>query len=206
MTRWLVFGLGFLAQALFSSRIILQWIVSEKHKKVLTPRLFWEISLAASCLLFIYGYLRDDFAIMLGQILTYCIYIRNIQIMHEWERLPRGLRIFIFIFPVAFLVYGFNNGMPDRVHLFQNKDIPLPLMIFGIAAQVLFTLRFVYQWWYSESVQESKLPMGFWTLSLAGSLLIFIYAIFRRDPVLFIANLAGMIIYSRNIVLLKKYG
>jgi len=206
MTRWLVFGLGFLAQALFSSRMILQWIVSEKHKKVLTPRLFWEISLFASCLLFIYGYLRDDFAIMLGQILTYCIYVRNIQIMREWERLPRWLRIFIFIFPVAFLIYGFNNGMPDRVHLFQNRDIPLLLMIFGIAAQVLFTLRFVYQWWYSESVQESKLPMGFWILSLAGSLLIFIYAIFRKDPVLFVAHLPGIAIFFRNIFLFREYG
>ncbi len=184
----------------------MQWIVSEKHKKVLTPRLFWEISLLASCLLFTYGYLRHDFAIMLGQILTYCIYVRNIQIMREWERLPRWLRMFIYLFPVMVLIYGFNNGVPDRIHLFKNEKIPLFLMIFGIAAQVLFTLRFVYQWWYSESMQESKLPMGFWLLSLAGSLLIFIYAIFRRDPVLFVAHLSGMIIYCRNIILLKKYG
>ena len=206
MTHWLVFGLGFLAQGLFSSRIFLQWIISEKHKKVLTPNLFWEISLVASCLLFIYGYLRDDFAIMLGQVITYYIYVRNIQLEHEWAKWPGWLRIFIYGFPAIILIYGYNNNVLDRVNLFRNEDIPLFLMVLGIVSQVLFTLRFVYQWLYSESKQESLLPMGFWLLSLIGSLLIFIYAIFRRDPVLFIGHLSGIIIYSRNMIIMKKYG
>jgi lipid-A-disaccharide synthase-like uncharacterized protein len=206
MTHWFVFGLGFLAQGLFSSRIFLQWIISEKHKKVLTPNLFWEISLFASCLLFIYGYLRDDFAIMLGQVITYYIYVRNIQLEHEWEKKPRWLRVFIYFFPVIILIYGYNNNVLDRVNLFSNEDIPLFLMVLGIVSQVLFTLRFVYQWLYSESKQESLLPMGFWLLSLIGSLLIFIYAIFRRDPVLFVGHLSGIIIYSRNMIIMKKYG
>ena len=206
MTHWFVFGLGFLAQGLFSSRIFLQWIISEKHKKVLTPKLFWEISLFASCLLFVYGYLRDDFAIMLGQVITYFIYIRNIQLEKEWEKLPKGLRMFIYAFPAIIFVYGFNNNITDRINLFSNGDIPVPLMILGIVSQVLFTLRFVYQWLYSEAKQESLLPLGFWLLSLIGSLLIFIYAIFRHDPVLFVGHLSGIIIYSRNIFLLKQYG
>lgn len=206
MTHWLVFGLGFLAQGLFSSRIFLQWIISEKHKKVLTPNLFWEISLVASCLLFIYGYLRDDFAIMLGQVITYYIYVRNIQLENEWEKRPRWLRILIYFFPAIILIYGYNNNVLDRVNLFSNEDIPLFLMLLGVVSQILFTLRFVYQWLYSESKQESLLPMGFWLLSLIGSLLIFIYAIFRRDPVLFIGHLSGIIIYSRNMIIMKKYG
>ena len=206
MSHWFVYGLGFLAQGLFSSRIFLQWIISEKHKKVLTPNLFWEISLLASCLLFVYGYLRDDFAIMLGQIITYYIYVRNIQLEKEWTKYPKILRIFIYVFPVLILVYGFNNNTLDRVNLFQNENIPLFLMILGIVSQILFTLRFVYQWLYSESKKESLLPLGFWLLSLVGSLLIFIYAIFRRDPVLFVGHLSGLIIYSRNIYLVKRYG
>jgi lipid-A-disaccharide synthase-like uncharacterized protein len=206
MSHWFVYGLGFLAQGLFSSRIFLQWIISEKHKKVLTPNLFWEISLLASCLLFVYGYLRDDFAIMLGQVITYYIYVRNIQLENEWTKYPKILRIFIYVFPVLILVYGFNNNTLDRVNLFQNENIPLFLMILGIVSQILFTLRFVYQWLYSESKKESLLPLGFWLLSLVGSLLIFIYAIFRRDPVLFVGHLSGLIIYSRNIYLVKRYG
>ena len=83
MSDWLVYAIGFVAQLLFSARSITQWIVSEKSKKVLTPVLFWQLSLLASFLLFIYGYYRNDFAIMLGQVLTYFIYIRNMQLQNS---------------------------------------------------------------------------------------------------------------------------
>lgn len=205
MSKWIVFGIGFLAQLLFSSRILLQWIISEKHKKVLAPNLFWEISLFASVLLFIYGYLRDDFAIMLGQVITYYVYIRNIQLENEWKKIPVFLRIILYFFPLVILIYGYNNNIIDRANLFNKEHIPVILMTLGIVAQVLFTLRFVYQWLYSEKRKESILPMGFWVLSFAGSFLIFIYAIFRKDPVLFLGHLSGMIAYSRNIYILKKY-
>jgi lipid-A-disaccharide synthase-like uncharacterized protein len=206
MNHWLILIIGFTAQALFSSRIFLQWIISEKNKKVLTPNLFWEISLVASCLLFVYGYLRKDFAIMLGQVITYYIYVRNIQLDNEWKRMPRWLRIFIYFFPSIIFLYGYNNKVMDMEHLFNNEHIPLLLMILGIVSQVLFTLRFVYQWLYSEKMKTSVLPLGFWLLSLAGSFLIFVYAIFRHDPVLLIGHFSGIIIYSRNIYLLSKYG
>ena len=206
MNSWIVYTIGFVAQLLFSSRILLQWIISEKNKKVLTPNLFWKISLIASVLLFIYGYLRDDFPIMLGQVITYYIYIRNIQLEHEWDSIPGWLRIFLYFFPVAILIYGYNNNIMDKANLFNKEHISILLMILGVVAQVLFTLRFVYQWIYSERKKESMLPMGFWLMSFAGSSLIFIYAIFRRDPVLFLAHLSGLIAYSRNIYILKRYG
>ncbi len=206
MSYWVTLGIGFFAQGLFSSRIFLQWIISERHKKVLTPKLFWKISLFASFLLFIYGYLRNDFAIMLGQIITYYIYIRNMQLEHEWEKMPKLLQIFIYSFPALILIYGFNNNVIDRANLFDNEHISFTLMFLGVVSQVLFTLRFVYQWLYSEKVKESVLPLGFWLLSLLGSLLIFIYAIFRLDPVLLAGHFSGIIIYSRNIYIMKKYG
>ncbi|MCB0469487.1 MAG: lipid-A-disaccharide synthase N-terminal domain-containing protein, partial [Flavobacteriaceae bacterium] len=86
MNNWIVFTVGFIAQTLFSSRLIIQWITSEKQRKVITPSLFWVLSLIASFLLFIYGYLREDFAIMLGQALTYFIYIRNLQLQNQWQK------------------------------------------------------------------------------------------------------------------------
>jgi lipid-A-disaccharide synthase-like uncharacterized protein len=206
MSNWIIYGIGFLAQLLFSSRIFLQWIASERQKKVLAPHLFWEISLFASVLLFIYGYLRDDFAIMLGQVITYYVYIRNIQLEHQWEKIPKWLRIFIYFFPTIILIYGYNNNILDKVNLFNKEHIAPVLMALGIISQVLFTLRFVYQWAYSEKRKESMLPMGFWILSFTGSFLIFVYAIFRKDPVLFIGHLSGLVAYSRNIFILKKYG
>jgi lipid-A-disaccharide synthase-like uncharacterized protein len=206
MSNWIIYMIGFVAQLLFSSRILLQWIISERHKKVLTPNLFWEISLFASVLLFIYGYLRHDFAIMLGQVITYYVYIRNIQLEHEWKKWPFLLRLLLYFFPVVILIYGYNNNIMDREHLFNKDHIPAILMALGIVSQVLFTLRFVYQWLYSEKRRESVLPLGFWLISFAGSFLIFIYAIFRKDPVLFIGHLSGLVAYSRNIFILRKYG
>ena len=205
MKNFIIFGIGFLAQLLFSSRILLQWVVSEKHKKVLTPHLFWQFSLFASILLFIYGYLRHDFAIMLGQVLTYYIYIRNIQLDRQWGKFPAWLQGFFYCFPLIIPVYFFNNNVMDMERLFNPDHIPVVLMMLGIVSQVLFTLRFVYQWQYSEKRKESSLPMGFWVLSLSGSSLIFLYAVFRRDPVLLAGHMLGMIAYVRNIMILRKY-
>ncbi|HYK45117.1 MAG TPA: lipid-A-disaccharide synthase N-terminal domain-containing protein [Parafilimonas sp.] len=204
MTSWIVIGIGAIAQILFSSRLVLQWILSEKHRKVLTPVLFWEFSLLASFLLFVYGYLRDDFAIMLGQTVTYYIYIRNMQLQHQWEKLPKALRVFIYVFPLLILVYGYNNGIYDRKNIFENEDIAPWLFVLGIISQLLFTFRFIYQWIYSEKRKESHLPLGFWVISLSGSFLILVYAAFRRDPVLLAGQLTGFIVYFRNIVIIQK--
>jgi lipid-A-disaccharide synthase-like uncharacterized protein len=196
-----IYLVGFAAQILFSARLLVQWIKSEKVKQVLTPQLFWELSIAASLLMFFYGWLRDDFAIMLGQTITYFIYIRNIQLQNRWKRLPFLLRLFLLFFPVIAIYHGFNNGQIDTLRLFDNKEIPLWLLLWGSAAQIIFTFRFVYQWLYSEKIKTSHLPLGFWILSLIGSSMILIYAVIRLDPVLFIGQLFGFFIYIRNIIL-----
>jgi len=204
MNNWIVFSIGFIAQTLFSSRLIIQWITSEKQRKVITPSLFWSLSLIASFLLFIYGYLRDDFAIMLGQGLTYFIYIRNLQLQNQWQKMHTILQWLILLLPTFVVIYYFNNNTIDVMRLFKNDKIPLWLLLLGIISQVVFTLRFIYQWLYSEKAKESILPFGFWLLSLIGSSLILIYAVFRKDPVLFVGHLLGAIIYVRNLVLLNK--
>lgn len=204
MGEWLIYAIGFLAQLLFSGRMLLQWIVSEKNKKVLTPRLFWQLSLFASFLLFVYGWLRDDFAIMLGQTLTYFIYIRNIQLQGEWSKLPKAFKLFLWIFPFMVVFYGYNNNAYDINDFFKNDAIPLWLILLGSIAQIIFTFRFVYQWIYSEKKKTSSLPFGFWLLSLVGASLILTYAIIRKDPVLFAGHALGLFIYTRNLFILKK--
>lgn len=204
MSNWIIYSVGFFAQLLFSGRLILQWVLSEKSKKVLTPSLFWKLSLIASFLLFVYGYLREDFAIMLGQALTYFIYIRNLQLQGEWQKAPKWLQWFLMLFPVFLVIYSYNNNSYDMAKLFKNEAIPIGLLIWGSIAQIIFTLRFVYQWVYSEKNKESSLPFGFWLLSLIGSIMILIYAVLRKDPVLLIGHLMGSVIYFRNIIILKK--
>ena len=204
MSDWIIYSVGFLAQILFSSRLIIQWITSEKTKRVVTPTLFWTLSLIASFLLFIYGYLRNDFAIMLGQALTYFIYIRNLQLQKQWEKIPVVLRYVLLFMPLFITVFYFNNNRIDVNVFFKNEDIPYWLLTLGIVSQTIFTLRFVYQWLYSEKQKSSSLPFGFWALSLLGSLLILTYAIFRKDPVLFVGHILGTVIYVRNLIILKN--
>ncbi|WP_299123616.1 lipid-A-disaccharide synthase N-terminal domain-containing protein [uncultured Winogradskyella sp.] len=204
MKDWIIYSIGFLAQILFSSRLIIQWITSEKQRKVITPTTFWTLSLIASFLLFIYGYLRLDFAIMLGQSLTYFIYIRNLQLQGQWQRYPKIVRYLLFIVPVLIVIFYYNNNKIDIELLFKNEAIPTWLLILGVVAQVIFTLRFVYQWIHAERNKESSLPMGFWVLSLIGAGLILSYAIIREDPVLFVGHLFGLVIYARNAYLIRQ--
>jgi lipid-A-disaccharide synthase-like uncharacterized protein len=204
MSDWVIYAIGFTAQLLFSGRLLLQWILSEKNNKVVTPSVFWKLSLLASFLLFVYGYLRDDFAIMLGQSLTYYIYIRNLQLQDQWQKSPKPLQWLLLIFPVIIVIYGYNNGQYDIVMLFENKAIPTWLLTLGVIAQLTFTLRFVYQWITSEKNKNSQLPIGFWRMSVIGAALILSYAIIREDPVLFIGHCAGLVIYIRNIFIWKK--
>ena len=204
MNEWLsynsfVYVIGFTAQLLFSARLLLQWIQSEKVKKVLTPRLFWQLSLIASFLLFVYGWIRDDFAIMLGQSMTYFIYIRNMQLQGSWKKLPKFLRVFLMLFPFMIAIYSFNNNQIDIERIFRNENIPFTLLLWGSIGQIVFTFRFIYQWIYSEKRKESSLPLGFWLLSLTGSIMILSYAVMRKDPVLFFGQSFGFIVYLRNI-------
>lgn len=48
MENTLVFVVGFLAQALFSARILFQWILSERAKQVVSPAIFWVLSIMGS--------------------------------------------------------------------------------------------------------------------------------------------------------------
>lgn len=201
MNQYLIFSIGFLAQILFSARQLTQWISSERAGKILSPLLFWQLSILASVLLMIYGILRHDLAIILGQLLTYGVYIRNLHYHGFWCRIPVILRLLVIIFPgvaTGWLLLGETYNFHK---LLTNEDISSSLMIWGIIGQFVFTFRFIYQWFYSEKRKQSLLPIGFWVISLTGSFMVLSYAVVRKDPVLFVGQMFGFIVYSRNIML-----
>ena len=202
----MIYVIGFLAQVFFSARILLQWILSERAKKVISPAIFWQLSIVGSYLLFVYGWLRDDFAIILGQIISYYIYIWNLDKKHQWKKLPFIIRTLLLLTPVAAILYMLKDASAFVDQFFRNEKIPLWLLIYGSMGQIIFTLRFVYQWIYSKRKDESLLPIGFWVISLLGALIIVSYAIYRRDPVLILGQSTGLIAYSRNIYLSRRTG
>jgi len=201
-----IFAVGFTAQLFFAARMIVQWVKSEKAGKSLSPVIFWQLSILGSLIFLLYGILRHDFAIVLGQTLVYFIYIRNLHLQEKWRPIPYLFRMFILIAPVITLGYLLSNANGSLISLVKNEDIPLSWQIWGSAGQVIFTLRFYIQWIDSESKNESVLTQRFWLISLIGSLMIIIYAILRLDPVLLLGQSSGLIVYLRNLMLgkLKK--
>ena len=83
-TFWL--GLGFLAQALFSARFLVQWIASERARKSIIPDLFWYLSIAGSALLLAYAIYRRDPVFILGQSTGLFIYGRNLYLIRREKR------------------------------------------------------------------------------------------------------------------------
>lgn len=201
LNQYLIFGLGFLAQALFGSRMIIQWISSERAGKVVSPTIFWQTSLLASFLFMIYGLLRYDVVIVGGQVVSYYIYIRNLQLKAAWLVFPVSLRLLFLVSPVVTVIWivFFNHNMLTQLEL-QN-DFTQPIMLVGALGQLVLNIRFIYQWYYSEKYHTSMLPSGFWILSLIGSFLVIGYGVYRQDPVLLLAQSLGLVVYVRNIFL-----
>jgi lipid-A-disaccharide synthase-like uncharacterized protein len=79
-------------------------------------------------------------------------------------------------------------------------------LILGFVAQGMFASRFLVQWIASERQKKSVIPVQFWFLSLGGGILLLIYAIYRKDPVFILGQGAGLIIYSRNLILIFRRG
>ncbi|MEN6568635.1 MAG: lipid-A-disaccharide synthase N-terminal domain-containing protein [Rikenellaceae bacterium] len=202
----MIYVIGLIAQLFFGARTILQWILSERAKKVLSPSIFWILSLIASYLFFIYGWLREDFAIILGQMISYYIYIWNLKIKGIWAKMYKVLRILLLVTPAIAIVLAADNFDHFVSTFLKNDKIPIWLVIFGSFGQILFTFRFIYQIIYSAKRNESILPLGFWIISLTGSSLIIIYALIRLDPILILGQSAGFIAYIRNIIIYTKQG
>jgi lipid-A-disaccharide synthase-like uncharacterized protein len=72
-------------------------------------------------------------------------------------------------------------------------------VILGFVAQALFTMRFVVQWVASERVGHSVIPLAFWIFSIGGGILLFGYALYRRDPVFILGQGFGVFVYLRNL-------
>lgn len=201
MNQTLVFAIGFTAQLFFSARILVQWILSEKARKVLSPSIFWILSLGGSYALCLYGWLRHDFSIVLGQVISYYIYIWNLREKGVWHKLCQTVRLLLLLTPIAALVFILQDIGTVADKFFRNEDIPLWLLVMGSAGQIIFTFRFIYQWYYSYRRHESVLPAGFWTISLTGSSIIIAYGIIRLDLVLIIGQSFGFVVYIRNLCL-----
>jgi lipid-A-disaccharide synthase-like uncharacterized protein len=78
------------------------------------------------------------------------------------------------------------------------------LVLFGLAGQALFMMRFVAQWFASEKAKRSVMPEVFWYFSFGGGIVLLTYAIVRNDPVFILGQATGLLIYTRNIIFIWR--
>ncbi|MCM2129572.1 lipid-A-disaccharide synthase N-terminal domain-containing protein [Larsenimonas rhizosphaerae] len=77
-------------------------------------------------------------------------------------------------------------------------------IIVGFAGQALFSARFLIQWLASEKARKSVMPNLFWYFSIGGGVVLLAYAIYRQDPVFIAGQGAGLLIYFRNMALIRQ--
>jgi lipid-A-disaccharide synthase-like uncharacterized protein len=79
-----------------------------------------------------------------------------------------------------------------------------PMVVVGLVGQGFFFSRFLVQWIVSERQGRSTVPVVFWYLSLAGGVLLLAYALSVRDPVFTLGQSVGLVVYVRNLVLVRR--
>ncbi len=84
-------AVGLLGQLLFTGRMVVQWLVSEKEKRSVVPPVFWWMSLTGATMLLIYFLWRKDIVGVLGQGTGWAIYIRNLWLIYRPRRAPTYL-------------------------------------------------------------------------------------------------------------------
>lgn len=99
-----------------------------------------------------------------------------------------------------------SNSSTSKVKEIQNviKNDSYIWYVIGFLGEAIFGSRMLVQWIASEKAKKNIVPELFWYLSLAGSVLVFVYALHLQDPVFVISKGAGLFVYIRNVVLLRN--
>ena len=75
---------------------------------------------------------------------------------------------------------------------------------FGTLGQLVFFSRWIIQWLKSETSKTSIIPVSFWWCSLIGGVITLIYAHHIQSFPFMLAQAIGIIVYSRNLLLISR--
>jgi lipid-A-disaccharide synthase-like uncharacterized protein len=186
---------GWLGNACFFGRFAIQWISVERQHTRAAPRLFWVLSIAGSLLLGAFALQRGTWILLVGFTINSIIYARNLRLGSAEE----GLRItgwgaagLACGAALALMAAGIAHAHPTTGEAWGWIGV-------AMIGQAMWSSRFVVQWLLSERTGQSHFPPAFWVFSLAGNVLLLLYAIHLREPV-FIAGLAlGPFVQLRNL-------
>lgn len=197
-------AVGWAGQAVFTWRMLEQWLHSERARRsVLTPG-FWAWSLLGTALLLVYQLHRMDGVFLAGVLVNGALYARNLWLATHPRpagspaRAPWSALAFA---TVALLGLSLVAWSGERL---LDWDQPLAWLAVGSVGQLAWSSRFVLQWWVSERQGVSTLPPSFFVLSIVGSVGLCAYAVHRLDWVMIAAYALNPIPYVRNLVLIAR--
>jgi len=78
---WTIFGLA--GNLMFGLRFLVQWLHSERHRRVVVPPVFWQLSFWGSIICLIYAVHIDKLPVILGYIFLPVIYARNLHLLRK---------------------------------------------------------------------------------------------------------------------------
>lgn len=216
--RTSLYYLGFLSSLAFGGRFLIQWLVSEYHRKSVVDKFFWQLSLFGASVMVLHSIIQLQYSPCLIQAINGVIAWRNLNLMQPQQKhysLSTVLTLFVLIVPLTTLpfilqgYYLFDGEIiwaraPISIFNSVNREQPLYWNIIGFIGIALFASRFWVQWWSAEKHQKSFLGRPFWWLSLIGALISVAYFYRLRDVINAIGPAIGIIPYIRNLMLLRR--
>lgn len=79
-------AIGLFGNILFGSRFFIQWIHSERSKKLLVPPIFWHISFWGSLISLLYAIHIDKLPVIIGVAALPFIYARNLYLLRKGQK------------------------------------------------------------------------------------------------------------------------
>ncbi len=74
-------GVGLMGQLMFTGRMLIQWLASERKKQSVVPKAYWYFSIGGAVMLLAYAVYRRDPVFILGQMFGLFVYFRNIHLI-----------------------------------------------------------------------------------------------------------------------------
>jgi lipid-A-disaccharide synthase-like uncharacterized protein len=204
--------IGVLGGLIFYSRFYVQWIVSEIQGKSVVPVFFWYLSGLGSLLLLSYAVAVQSPLGALSHCFNVVVYGRNL--VHIWRKAGLLSKRLDWLFHRIVALGGIVAVGSAATVWIREYHISCDATFttgywtwfwlgLGLLGQVLFAGRFLIQWIATEKRHESYVPPVFWNLSLAAAILQTACFVERKEWIFAVGLAATVLIYSRNIMLLR---
>lgn len=205
--------IGGIAAIIFYGRFYLQWYTSERLGRSVVPVGFWYMSCIGSLMLFCYGVYTHSAVGTLSHCFNIFIYVRNL--VHVWRAngtLSRsrslavhGLALAVMLVAAVLLVKTWGQVLHNTKSGTDGEALRTwGWIAVGVVGQGLFAGRFLIQWITSERKQESVIPVAFWYLSIAASVLMLASFIQLGEHIFGLGMLLTLPIYTRNLWMIHR--